>query len=75
MNYMDLYNACDSMANKGLDELKKYLQTAKNLLWTESKCFGITTIEVEYFIDMDNDCILTDFLGCWEFNDKGMLIE
>lgn len=73
MNYMDLCNACDIRANKGLEELKKFIFETKDLLLTESKWNGITTIEVEYFVD--NDCVITEFLGCWEFNEKGQLIE
>ena len=73
MNYMDLYNACDCKANKGIEKLKEYVNGNKELIYTESEWNGITSIEVEYFAD--NDCILTEFLGCWEFNEKGMLIE
>lgn len=73
MNYMDLYNACDCRANKGIEELKKYVNGIKDLIYTESEWNGITTIEVEYFID--DECILTDTCGVWEFNEKGMLIE
>jgi hypothetical protein len=70
---MDLYNACDSRAKKGLEELKKYIYNTKDLLLTKSEWNGITTIDVEYFTD--NDCILTEFLGCWEFDIKGRYIE
>ena len=73
MNYMDLYNACDSKANKGIEKLKEYVNGNKELIYTESEWNGITSIEVEYFID--NECILTDMCGVWEFNEKGMLIE
>lgn len=73
MNYMDLYNACDCNAKKGIEELKKYVNGNKELLWTESEWDGITTIEVEYFID--DECVLTDMCGVWEFNNKGFLIE
>ena len=73
MNYMDLYNACECRANKGLEELKKFIFETKDLLLTESKWNGIISIDVEYFVD--NDCVVTEFLGCWEFNEKGQLIE
>lgn len=73
MEYMDLYNACECRANKGLEELKKYIFNTKDLLLTQSEWNGITTIEVEYFID--NDCVLTETLGCWEFDSKGRCIE
>lgn len=73
MNYMDLCNACHCQANKGIEELIKYLKTNEELLWTESKWNGITTIEVEYWCDDDH--IISDMLGIWEFNDKGFLIE
>lgn len=74
MEYMDLYNACDCRANKGLEELKKFIFfETKDLLLTQKEWNGITTIEVEYFVD--NDCVITEFLGCWEFNEKGQLIE
>lgn len=73
MEYMDLYNACDCRANKGLEELKKFIFETKDLLLTKSEWNGITTIEVEYFVD--NDCVVTELLGCWEFNKKGQLIE
>lgn len=73
MNYMDLYNACCCNANKSIEDLKKYVNGIKDLIYTESEWNGITTIEVEYFID--DECILTDMCGVWEFNEKGMLIE
>lgn len=73
MNYMDLYNACDCKANKGLSELEKYVEGIKILTYTTSEWNGIITTEVEYFID--KDCIRTEMLGVWEFNDKGFLIE
>lgn len=73
MNYMDYYNACDCRANKGLEELKKFIFETKDLLLTESKWNGIISIDVEYFVD--NDCVVTELLGCWEFNEKGKLIE
>lgn len=73
MNYMDLYNACDCRANKSLTELEEYVNSNKNLIYTTSEWNGIVTVEVEYFAD--DDCILTEILGVWEFNDKGFLIE
>lgn len=73
MNYMNYYNLCEINAMQGLDSLKAYLQTAKDLLWTESEWNGITTIEVEYFID--NECTLTDMCGIWEFDSRGRFIE
>ena len=73
MNYMDLYNACECNAKKGLEELKKFVYETNDLLLTENNNNEIITIDVEYFID--NDCVLTDYLGCWEFDDKGRYIE
>ena len=73
MNYMDLYNACECNAKKGLEELKNFVYETKDLLLTENKNNEIITIDVEYFID--NDCVLTDYLGCWEFDNKGRYIE
>lgn len=74
MNYMDLYNACDCRANKGLEELMNFVFfETKDLLLTKSEWNGITTIEVEYFVD--NDCVVTELLGCWEFDSKGRCIE
>ena len=73
MEYIDLYNACDCRANKGLEELKKYVYETKDLLLTQSEWKGITKIEVECFID--SDCVVTEFLGCWEFDSKGRCIE
>lgn len=73
MNFMDMYNACECKANKGLECLKEYLRTQENLMWTETTNDNIITIEVEYFIDDDKVC--TDMLGVFEFNLKGRCIE
>ena len=37
MNYMDLYNACDIKANKGLSELEHYVDSIKDLIYTTSE--------------------------------------
>ena len=74
MNYMDLYNACDCRANKGLGELKNFVFfETKDLLLTQKEWNGIITVEVEYFID--DDCVSTEILGVWEFDSKGRCIE
>jgi len=70
---MDLYNACDTRANKGLEELLKFLKNTKGFLWIRSEWNGIISIDVECFVD--NKSVTTEFLGCWEFNEKGQLIE
>lgn len=77
MEYMDLYNACDCRANKGLEELKKYVDGNKELIYTEigdgENVHGIITIEVEYWADEEH--IITEILGVWEFDSKGRCIE
>lgn len=73
MEYMDLYNACDCRANKGLEELKKFIFETEDLILTQKEWNGIITVEVEYFID--NDCVITEVLGVWEFDSKGRCIE
>lgn len=78
MNYMDYYNACDTRANKGLDVLTEYLKSKKELRWIEIVSEKITTIDVELVVIepfLHKDGILTEFIGTWEFNNKGFLIE
>ena len=73
MNYMDLYNACDIRANKGLKVLEEYLNGNDNLTYFKIQGERITTLEVEYWLDHNHS--VNDVLGVWEFNDKGFLIE
>ena len=73
MNYMNYYNMCDTKANQGLEELEKYLNGTKDLLYTKGIGDKIITIDVEY--GTDDDCTCTEFLGTWEFDINGKFIE
>lgn len=73
MEFINLYDMCDIKAQKGINELKKYVNSIKDLIYTEIEEDNIITITIEYFID--DDCILTDLLGVWEFDINGNFIE
>lgn len=70
---INLYDMCEEKAKQGLDTFKKFLNNTKDLLYTVIEQDGIGEVEVEYFAD--EDCILTEFLGSWEFDDEDKFIE
>ena len=66
-------NICEEKAKEGIEVLKEYINGTKDLLYTEEENDGIISIEIECFCN--DDCGLTDFVGCWEFDENGELIE
>lgn len=75
---MSYYNECRVHAENGLDELIEFLERQKELIYTkeiEKGCgkYGDDIICIEVEVLDDNEGV--DFIGTYEFDEKGRFIE
>ena len=70
---MNYYEILEEKAKLGFDELKNYLQTDKNLIWTiVDETDDTMTVEIETW---DDEYYNTEFLMSCEFDADGNFIQ